>query len=138
MKRLFSILLVLFLFVSCFPLNTLAVDDNDPIPDDPEYTRTDAIGAGILISSGTAYCSCFVSPTYSTDSVVLHMQLQKKEGSNWILVASWSTSGSGDLAINKDRQVASGYTYRVWASSVCYDDDGHYESATVTSLEWSY
>ncbi|MNP63429.1 hypothetical protein D3C76_1588260 [compost metagenome] len=70
----------------------------------------------------------------------LSIELQRKNGSEWSVVNSWSESftGRGSHSLEEKYYVTSGNTYRVVATALIKDGNKVLETATVTSSEVTY
>lgn len=88
---------------------------------------------GGAISSGNVYYSGAYDSTLS-------IELQRKNGSEWSVVKSWSESftGRGSHSLEEKYYVTSGNTYRVVATALIKDGNKVLETATATSSEVTY
>lgn len=122
MKKLFSLVLsVVFLFSLAAPVSAAAplptieaviqeANQYGPVPrsflseqasvsliplqpSQARYTYVSYVAAGFLIEDGTAYCGGIVS-LYEPLDFDYKIQLQKKSGSSWTNVKTWTHSGN--------------------------------------------
>lgn len=81
----------------------------------PCYTTIDSYSRSIVISGVTAYCNARLSAQTST-SLKIEMQLQKKSGSTYSTVKTWTKTGTGTSLYDsqtKTINVLSDYRLRV-------------------------
>lgn len=114
-KRILSLALTGLMLMLCM-LPVFALDQEEPVEPTVPPTRYAVIrskSASISISGTTA--SCFAKLTaQSSAALSIKMTLQKKSGSTWSNVQSWSASKSGtSLTLSKTKAVTSGGTYRL-------------------------
>lgn len=124
MKKLFS-LLVAAVMMMCFSVSAFALFEDKPVipvePDEP-YMYTQAISSTLSISGNTATCVSRVTGKPGQVSLISITQyLQKKNGSDWTTVATWTKSYPPNTAvyINTKSGLSSG-TYRVFTSAAVY------------------
>lgn len=100
----------------------------------PDFVAIGVLSAGLGIDSwGLATCAGSVTPSNSTYVAYLTVTLQKQNGGSWSYVYSWSTSGTGVVALEAYRYVAHG-TYRVMSSATIYSSSGQWlDSASIYS-----
>lgn len=123
MKKLFSLLLAAVMMF-CFSISAYAVDQEPPEPVDPDepYMYTQSISSSLSISGTTATCVSRVNGIPGQVTLITITQyLQKKNGSSWTTVSSWTKSYPPNSAvyINTKSGLSSG-TYRVFTSAVVY------------------
>lgn len=94
----------------------------------PYYENAASIAAVLSINGSTAYCTAEVAAKKVT-SIKVTMRLQRKNGSSWYTVKSWSesTTSSGKV-MSKSYTLVTRGSYRVYA---IFDVGG--ESLTYTS-----
>lgn len=83
-----------------------------------QYVNLRNVTASLSISNGTATCNSKLT-MQTNKSCSITMTLQKKSGSSWENIKTWSKSGTGDLALKESRSVPKGETYRVKATGTC-------------------
>ena len=103
--------------------NAMAVAEVQPdevsaIEIQPRYTYADYVDSWLDVSGGTAYVEAEAAGKSNVTSIRLTVTLQKKSGSSWSSVRSWTESDSSDfVSLSKELSVSSG-TYRVRATAV--------------------
>ena len=136
MKKLVSILCASLLCVSGSSIYASA-EGNETPPDDPivsEYLYTNSISSTLSINtsgSATGTSSVFGSSSLVTQ-IVVHQYLQKKNGSDWDTIDSWSSTrytwynecsfpytitSSGEYRIRTVADVYSGNDYETVSSN---------------------
>lgn len=126
-KRILSLLLVLVTALGIItPLASAAdLSEYEQIIIVPQYLRINTLNPDLTISSsGRSTSSCTTSLKNTTDTCELTMTLQKKSGSSWSTVKSWTKSGSLSLGIEQDWYVTAGYSYRVKVVAKIYSSSG--------------
>ncbi|MDU7477791.1 MAG: hypothetical protein E7L01_31295 [Paenibacillus macerans] len=132
---------VLLVFVAV-PI-TQARGDNVSIQEDaviPFYQYISVLSSSLSIGkTGKAVSSGNVYYPDSYDST-LSIELQRKNGSKWSVVKSWSESftGKGSHSLEEEYYVTSGNTYRVVTTAKIKDGNKILETATRTSSEVTY
>ncbi|HWQ51434.1 MAG TPA: hypothetical protein VN369_06475, partial [Terriglobales bacterium] len=129
MKKIASLFLaILMLFAGIVP--AYAIDF--PAPQEsqgtvsPQYAYISALISALEInSSGKAVCAGAVILTSNNNSVELTVTLQKKSGSAWSAVKSWTEWGEGKDGVTMENSyyVISG-TYRVAVTAKVYNSSG--------------
>lgn len=117
-KRLLSVVLTGLMLVVC-ALPVFAADEQEsaePIVPPTRYTVIRSKSASVSVSGTTA--SCYAKLTaQSSATLTIKMTLQKKSGSTWSNVQSWTASKTGtSLTMSKTKTVTSGGTYRMKAT----------------------
>ncbi|MBQ8063244.1 MAG: hypothetical protein IJ230_04830 [Clostridia bacterium] len=115
MKRLLSIALTGLMLMLCV-LPVFALEQQNPVePTVPAvpYAVIRSNSASVSVSGTKA--SCFAKLTsQSSAALSIKMTLQKKSGSTWSNVQSWSASKTGtSLTLSKTKTVTSGGSYRL-------------------------
>ena len=123
MKKLLSLLTTVVLML-CFSVSAFALEEEPPVPDDPvePYMYTQAITSSLSISGNTATCvSQVIGKPGQVTLITITQKLQKKSGSDWTTVATWTKSYPPNTAvyINTKSGLSSG-TYRVFTSAAVY------------------
>ncbi|RRJ66051.1 hypothetical protein EHV15_26395 [Paenibacillus oralis] len=143
MKKKTAVLLsVIFLVFTAAPI-TQARSDNVSIQEDvavPFYQYISVLSSSLSIGkTGKAVSSGYVYYPDAYDST-LSIELQRKNGSNWSVVKSWSESftGKGSHSLEEEYYVTSGNTYRVVSTAKIKDGSKVLETATRTSSEVTY
>ena len=114
MKRAVSIVLTCLMLVAC-ALPVFAEDEqvDEQSITDVRYSTIDTPYASLSISGSTASCYSKLTAKRSV-SLKIKMTLQKKSGSTWSNVQSWSASKTGtSLTLSKTKSVTSGSSYRL-------------------------
>lgn len=84
----------------------------------PRYTYADHVEAFLSISGKTAYVDAEAQGKSNVSKIKLTVTLQKKSGSSWSTVKTWTDTDSSDYVyVSEERSVSSG-TYRVKATAV--------------------
>lgn len=78
-----------------------------------------------ISSGGTATCEASVKTTTQTNTIDLTMQLERYDGSRWVIVKTWRDSYGSEADMTKYRAIPSGYYYRVYVCAAVYDEDGN-------------
>ena len=136
MKKCFAIVLTILLLIS-----SIGVTSADGIDSEENIILDRYIGlfktyATLSMSSGTASCTGVAKAKTSNYSLSLTLSLQKKSGTSWNTIISWSGTGSGisGIILNKTKSGLSSGTYRCKAYVRVYDSNGLFvESTTVYS-----
>ena len=136
MKR----MLAMFLFVAMIFAASFSVSADNELdtPIDPEiveeYQYTSSLTSTLSISNNTATCNSVVRGMSNlATKVVVTQTLQKKSGSTWTYVTSWSKTFNSWLAMysNSKSSLSSG-TYRLKTVAKVYSGNS-YETITVYS-----
>ena len=105
MKKCFAIVLTILLLIS-----SIGVTSADGIDSEENIILDRYIGlfktyATLSISSGTASCTGVAKAKTSNYSLSLTLSLQKKSGTSWNTIISWSGTGSGisGIILNKTK-----------------------------------
>lgn len=114
MKRVLSIILTGFMLAFCaLPVFALDEQSNQTSGIGVRYVTIDAPYSSISVSGSTASCYSKLTAKKSV-ALKIKMTLQKKSGTTWSNVQSWSASKNGtSLTLSKTKSVASGGTYRL-------------------------
>ena len=79
----------------------------------PCYTTIDTYSRSIVISGITAHCSAMLTAETST-SLKIVMQLQKKSGSTYSTVKTWTKTGTGtSISDSQSKTISLLYDYRL-------------------------
>ncbi len=85
-----------------------------PVGMSPMYVNTTSISASLTFSGDTATLKGTVQGKTGVTQISANTQLQRKSGTTWETIESWSnTLYSDQLSISKTATVSKGYTYRV-------------------------
>lgn len=92
----------------------------------PYWAYTNALIADLTINNGVAKPIAVVKASSTSAKITGELYLQKKTGSKWLRIKTWSISGIGSINVQKSYAVASGEIYR---SRVVVDVEynGNYE-----------
>lgn len=123
MKRVYSLLLaVVMLSIMITPC--LAVENKaSAITPRYAYIATNfvdfSINQSTNVTTSNVYCC-----THDNYEIQITCKLQRYNNSKWNTIKTWTTSGMEDVSLTKSWAVASGYTYRAYATFYIYDSDG--------------
>lgn len=123
-KKLAATLCALCMFVSAGTTALAATEADVVSPDvgvvEPRYAYADYVDATLSISGGTAYVDGEAQGKSNVTKVKITAVLQKKSGSSWSTVKSWSDTASDTYAyISETRSsLTSSATYRVKVTAV--------------------
>lgn len=134
----FMTLVLLITAVPVFAADTV-LDEKDSLQ--PMYTHILLLEAGLAVnSSGKATCSGMVQPSSLDYDCYLTVELQKKSGSSWSTIATWTEqdlNGYG-AELEEYKYVTQG-TYRVKSTGVVKNPvNSTSETGTKYSSEVSY
>ena len=113
MKRLVSVSLslILCLFLLQGPAYAISLKDDMNMP---MWVDTNRSNVGIRINGSNATCYGLIKGARNTTKVSATMSLQKKSGSSWTTVKTWSSSNSGSsLSFSRSASVSKGNAYRL-------------------------
>lgn len=120
----------------------LYADSETQTPENPEiiedYAFTQSVYAGLSISSRKATCvSRVVGNPSSVTKIEVVQTLQKKSGTSWVDVESWSNTyySSNCTFTNTKSNLPSGGTYCVETYAKVYINASVYEPVTAYSTE---
>ncbi len=91
----------------------------------PMYIGIGDIRATLIIKSGQASCEGTVTLNSTSYKADVTTTLQKKNGSSWTYVDSWSKSGSIHVAAGGSATIIQNNTYRVKVSVTVKDLSGN-------------
>lgn len=137
LKKSLSILLSALLLLGVCAGTALATDQQTLPADNPvspRYVDLQKVEATLTISStGMAKATCIASAKSKSD-IDVTVYLQKKVGTKWINVDSWSISQKGVLkaSVSGNCQVEKGSTYRSYAVAYVNGEKGTGTSSTKT------
>ncbi len=100
------------------------------------YTDAASVSVSLNISGGKASCSGQIKPNASNKKAKVTIKLQKKTGSSWTTMQTWSKTATGlaGAKASGTRAVTAGLTYRVYLTGYVYDSNGNVlESITKAS-----
>ena len=123
MFKKFAAVFCAFCMIASVGTNAMAGAEVQPeevsaIESQPRYTYADYVDSWLDVSGGTAYVEAEAAGKSNVTSIRLTVTLQKKSGSSWSSVRSWTESDSSDfVSLSKELSVSSG-TYRVRATAV--------------------
>lgn len=125
MKKLLSLLTTVVLML-CFSVSAFALDEDPPIPFEPDdpYMYTREITSLLSISSGNATCnSIVIGIPGEVTKIDIDQYLQKKVGNNWITIATCNKVYTTTTAsfINTKTGLGSG-TYRVYTLAYVFNN----------------
>lgn len=143
MKRNVLSLVALVLIFSCvlaIPASAADVPVEEATTVTPRFVNISLMSASIdVTSSGKALPYSYVKTANSTYTIYLNMSLQRYVNGGWSDVKSWSTSGTGDVELDKSYYVTPGYYYRTATAATVYTSGGSYvETAYVYSQNYYY
>lgn len=125
MKRILSLLLAVVLSLS-FAVSVSA-QEQEQTPIMPRYTYIAATIVDLSINETTNVTSNFAYSYLHDESLEMQavVKLQRYNNSKWNTVKTWTASGMGEVEVDKTWAVASGYTYRTYATFSVYDSNGN-------------
>lgn len=122
--------------MSVSTVSTMAVTTDELIYNEvmPALNYISKHTASLYISGSSATITVRVTGTYGTTTKTrISATLQRKSGSSWVNVKSWSeSSNSYQTSLSESYSVSSNHTYRVKAVCKAYQH-GSWESTTVYS-----
>ena len=107
----------------------------------PRYDLTDTVTATLSISSsGVANCKGRVAPTYDDCTSSVTVRLQRKSGSSWITLRTWTDSGTGThgSSAGGTYTLTTHGTYRVYVGGTVVASDGPRETVSKSTPEKIY
>ena len=121
----------------CFSINAFALEEEPPVPDDPEepYLYTREISSTLSISGNTATClSQVIGKPDSVTKIEITQTLQETFGGiSWYYVASWNNTFYDWYAMyTNTKNPISGGNYRVKTVAKVYSGSD-YETITFYS-----
>ena len=128
MKHLHCLFLaVLIIFTLAVP--AMAEEMDTAMPETEEVTprlstiSMTSVTISINDSTGIASCDvlCYAKSNYTIEIVC---KLQRKVGSTWTTLKTWSTTGTTLASLSEIWAVSRGYTYRAYATFYVYDSNG--------------
>lgn len=123
MKRVYSFILA-FVLLSLMVTPCLAVEQ-DTAAVTPRYAFIAANSVSFSINENTNVTTSHVyCCTYNGYEVQIVCKLQRYNNSKWNTIKTWTASGMEDASLTKNWAVASGYTYRAYATFYIYDSSG--------------
>ena len=135
-KKLTALILALVFGLISHP-SFAAAGQKDGIPVEPQYEHIASVNATLDIQGGTALCSGSGRGLYTGRTTVLQVTLQKRASGSkiWTPVCSWSGTADGKAAVrvNEEKNVSTGYDYRVYAKCTIKDAEG-----VVLETGWAY
>lgn len=129
MKRITALLLVVVLLCALVPSASAAVSE----PDNPNFNYIRSTSVTFLVDeNGIACCTARCIADRDVTIKIIGTLQQYKNGA-WSTLATWSTSGSFVVTLDKQRAVYSGYKYRFTGKFYIYDSEGSLlESDSIT------
>lgn len=94
-----------------------------------QYVNISNVIPSFSISGGNAKCSGTIVATYGKSCSVT-TTLQRKSGSSWLNVRSWSSSGITTCSTGGTSSVSEGVSYRVKVTGTCGSESSTQYSAT--------
>lgn len=142
MKRRILSLLALILILSSVLAIPASADDtvgSEAASVTPRYVNIALFTASCGVnSSGKAASYAFVETANSSYTIYLNMTLQRYEDGYWTNVKSWSSSGTGEVTMDKGWYVLSGYYYRTAATATVYTSGGSFVEMVNTTSQSDY
>ena len=134
MKRILSMCLVIFMF-SLSTFTTQALDEDVYISEEiiEEYSYTSSVNSTISISGRSATCKSTILGNSYVTKIIITQTLQRKSGTSWSNITSWSKTYSANYAIftNSRNSLSSG-TYRTHTVAKVYKG-ANYETVSANS-----
>ena len=123
MRRVFATLLTFIMLCNVLLLPAAATEQAAV---QPRWVDLYSFSIDLDISSGgTATCSTDVSTTTQTNTIDLSMQLEKYDGTRWVVVKEWTNTYGPNADMTRYRAIPSGYDYRVSVVAAVYDQYGN-------------
>lgn len=137
MKRLVSVSLslILCLFLLQGPAYAISLKDDMNMP---MWVDSRSSKVNLTINQGKVVASARLIGKSGTTKVSATMSLQKKSGSSWTTVKTWSSSNSGSsLSFSRSASVSKGNTYRLHVK-ITTVTNGRSETSTMYSNQAAY
>ncbi len=136
MKKLLSVILCTVL---CFTTQTiLSAKTTDQNSISLKYVNVTSVSAALSFSGSNAVISGAVNGKAGVTQISVETRLQRRDGSGWVSIESWSDStNSRNIFISESASASAGYTYRVRIDVTAYAG-GTSESITQYSKEVSH
>ena len=123
MKRVFATVLTLVMLCNVLLVPVCAAEQT---PIQPRWQDIYSFIIDLDISSGgTATCVTSVKTTTQTNTIDLSMQLEKYDGTRWVVVKEWTNTYDSEADMTRYRAIPSGYDYRVSVVAAVYDQYGN-------------
>lgn len=110
-----KVLSVILCVVLCFTMQTVmfAKTVGGSAIISPMFVNVNSVSASLAFSGDTAYITGMVTGSSGVTKITANVMLQRKNGSTWENVTSWSsTTNSSTMIISKSATATKGYTYR--------------------------
>ena len=132
-RRILSLVALVLLMTSLLVMPASAAEETPTVT--PRYVNIMYFNASCGVnSSGKASCYSFVETANTSHTIYLGLALQRYKDGAWTTIKSWSSSGSGEVEMDKSWYVTSGYYYRTAATATVYTSGGSFvESVTIHS-----
>lgn len=139
MSKKVSIILAVLLV---FSFTATAFADSCPYPVkeaiEARFVSLAKVSADVVMNGKTATCYGSAKTMSSNDTLLMIMTLQRKSGSSWTAVASWSKTDDRMVSLTKEKSGLSSGTYRVQVYVGVYNANGAFiESTTVYSQNYT-
>lgn len=99
----------------------------------PRYTYVDYVDTVLTINGSTVYTNCEVVASSDISRIQTYLTLEKKSGSSWTGIDSWSGTEYDSSGIFTGSTTVGSGTYRVKASIYAYTASGRYENVITYS-----
>lgn len=127
MKRSALSLITLVLLLTCFLAVPASAAESIENAVSPCFVDISMMSASIDVNSnGKAACYSYVDTANSTYTINISMSLQRYVDGYWKNVKTWTSSGTGDVTLDKSYYVSSGYYYRTGVAATVYTSSGSY------------
>ena len=136
MKKMISVIMV---FILCgFICSKISVSASN-IVEEPQkpviienFIALWTASASISINGSTATCLGAAKAQSNAYSILITMHLQKKSGSSWVSISTWTGSGSGitGASLSKTKSGIGSGNYRTCLIATAYDSSGRYIETT--------
>lgn len=134
MKKRWKQLILTLCLILCVFGNTVYVDaaTQDSAIAQPLYTSIQTASAALSISGTTATATTCVTAK-SQCTIIIHMNLQKKSGTTWTTIRTWSSTKMNAYSLNMSQTytVSSG-TYRIYSTVTAGGETAYVTSPTKT------
>lgn len=130
-KKILTVLFTMLMILSASKLNSHAYSEFDDFEFMPFYEHIQMFNCDLNISSSIATISCSALGGFSTNSMKMSVDLQKKSGRSWKTIASFSEEGTRTVHLNESYYLKNRGEYRIR----CYLLVNGVESDTIYSYD---
>ena len=142
MKRIILYLttLLFLLFIACSNVSALANSTRTNNTMEPAYVATQTLKVGFTITSGTATCTCRITPKTTNSITLAHGNFKIINNSGKVIKTySQSMEKSGNIfRFNEKYKLPAKGTYYLKATVTCYKNGTKQEVITKASAQKTY